>query len=341
VKKWHARTALSGAAAAALLALAPAASAAFEPVLTATSAGDTVTLSYSQAAANDGTAVLAFYAPATYRAKLPTAVGSVVGSATGTGVAADLRGSTLPLDGTIRVASPTTPLAAGSATTLGDAAQACAGSSTLDSTWTLSLNVFDVTVPLAIGVQHVGSGQEPGGIALFVCPPPADVPAATPGRAPLGLKVVHLTLRLSGLFTVPAGTHVWHLKATPYAPGTARPNPAAAAEAEAEQAAPPLLTLAAKASGAVSGRLTVAGRGVGGRTVQLWAAGRRVGRATTKSSGAFAATVAPRRLPATLTAKVVVPARYVACTSPAFAPLPCTTSIVSGFATSARARVAR
>ena len=40
--------------------------------------------------------------------------------------------------------------------------------------------------------------------------------ARTPGRAPLGLKIVHLTLRLTNAFAVPQGTHVWHLKATPY-----------------------------------------------------------------------------------------------------------------------------
>ena len=70
------------------------------------------------------------------------------------------------------------------------------------------------------------------------------------------------------------------------------------------------------------------------------AGGKQVGRATTSASGNFAASVTLKSTPATLTAKVVVPARYLVCASPAFAPLPCTTSIVSGFATSAHARVA-
>jgi hypothetical protein len=331
------RTAVIGAAGAALLALAPPASAAFKPLLTATSSGDTVTLGYSQAAANDGTAMLTFYAPGAYGAKLPTAVGSAVGVATGSAVAADIRGSTLPLSGTIRVASPAAPLGA---TTVGDAARACAGAPTLATVWSLTLDVFNVTVPLAIGVQRIDAGPMAGSIAFSVCPPPAGVPAGTPGRAPLGLKVVHLTLRLTNAFAVPQGTHVWHLKATPFAPGTGQPNAAAAAEAEAEHAAPPRLTLAAKGS-TVSGRLTVAGKGVGGRTILISAGGKQVGRATTSATGAFSATVALKRVPATLTAKVVVPARYLACASPAFAPLPCTTSIVSGFAASAHARVVR
>jgi hypothetical protein len=329
-----------GAAGAAVLALAPTASATFEPLFTATSAGDTVTVSYSQAAAHDATAVLAFYAPSTYTAKLPTTAGAVVGTATGTGVAADIRGSTLPLDGTIRVVSTAPPLADLPAGSTQAAAVGCAGSSDLAATWSLTLDAFNVTLPLAIGVQRTASG----GLAFFVCPPPPGVPAGTPGRSPLGLKIVHLTLRLADAFTVPAGTHVWHLKATPYTPGTAQPNAAAAAEAEAEHTTPQQLTLAARAVGAkrsdVSGRLTLGGKGVGGRTVLIWAGGKQVGKAQTNAAGRFGVTVAVKKLPATLTAKVVVPARYVApCAHPAFAPLPCTTSIVSGFATSARARV--
>jgi len=333
------------AAGAAVLALAPGASAAFKPLFTAASSGDVVTVSYSQAETNDGTASMAFYAPATYKPKLDGKVGSVVGTVTGIGIAADLRGSTLPLDGTIRVASPTAPLAAGSATTVGDAAKACTGASTFAATWTLTLQTFNVTLPLAIGVQTLDSGPTGGGVALSLCLPPADVATGTAGRSPLGLKVVHLALKLTGAFTVPAGTHVWHLRATPYTPGTGQPNTAAATEAEASYATPQQLTLAAKAVGAkrsdVSGRLTLAGKGVAGRTVLIMAGGKQVGKAQTNASGAYSATVSLKQLPVTLTAKVVVPARYVApCTQPAFAPLPCASAIVSGFATSAHARVA-
>src|SRR5262249_33067666 len=104
------------AAGAAVLALAPGASAAFKPLFTATSAGDVVPLSYSQAASNDGAASLAFYAPSGSTLGPATKAGTVVGTATGNAIAADIRNSTMPLDGTIRVASPTAPLAAGAAT---------------------------------------------------------------------------------------------------------------------------------------------------------------------------------------------------------------------------------
>ena len=185
-----------------------------------------------------------------------------------------------------------------------------------------------------------------GGIAFFVCPPPADLPAGTAGRSPLGLKIVHLTLQAHERLHRPAG----HARLAPQGHavlarhGAAR-TPPGAAEAEAEHGTPQQLTLAAKAAGAkrsdVSGRLTLAGKGVAGRTVLILAGGKQVGKAQTNASGAFDTTVALKQPPAMLTAKVVVPARYLApCAHPAFAPLPCTTSIVAGFATSAHARVA-
>jgi hypothetical protein len=322
------------------LALVQPASAAYRPLLTATGTDTAVTVSYSQASSNDGAAALAFHAPSSYAAKLRARVGAVVGTATGNAVAADVDGATMPLEGTIRVASPAAPLAAGSSTTVGDAARACSRTVELAATWSLVLDGFNQSLPLAIGVQRPASG----GIAFTVCLPQADLPAGTPGRSPLGLKLVQLTLRLTGAFSVPTGTHVWHLKGTPYTPGSALANPAGAAEADAEHGAPPALTLSATAAGTsrstVSGRLTLAGKGVAGRTVRILAGGKQVGTARTGASGAFEVTVAIGRPHELLTARAVVPARYVTpCPQPAFAPLPCTTSIVSGFAASARARV--
>jgi hypothetical protein len=338
------RGALAAAVGAIALALAPSASGALTPLLTATGAGSTVTLAYSQTAASDGAAILAFYAPSTYTAKLPTTVGATVGTATGTATAADVRGTSMPLDGTIRVAAAATPLVAGGSTTVGDAARACTGPGELAATWSLTLRTFDQTIPLALGVQRLTSGPMSGATAFFLCPPPADVPTGSAGRAPLGLEIVRLTLRLTGAFTVPAGTHVWHLRSTPYTPGAATPNTAGAAEAEAAHGTPGQLTLAAKPAGAnrssVSGRLTLAGKGVAGRTVRILSGGKQVGTARTNSSGAFGTNVLLEGARASLTAKAVVPARYlVPCARPAFAPIPCTTSIVSGFAASASARV--
>jgi hypothetical protein len=341
-----ARAAVLATACAVALAVVPAASAAFEPLFTATSDATSVTVSYSQAASNDGTAVLALYAPRTYKATLPTKAGAVVGTAMGTAVASDIRGATVPLDGTIRVASATTPLTTGSATTtVGDAARACSGSSAPTALWSLTLLSFNVRIPLAIAVQRVTSGPMTGGIALFICPPPADLPAGAAGRSPLGLKIVHLTMKLTNVFTVPPGTHVWHLNATPYSAGSAVPNTAGAVEAEARHTVAQELTLVARlASGSkrsdVSGRLTLAGKGVAGQLVRILAGGKQIGTAKTNASGAYDATIRIAKVPAFLSAKAIVPARYGPCEQPAFAPIPCSTSIVAGFsATSDRVRL--
>lgn len=339
----HPRATALGAAIVLVLALAPTASAAFKPLFTATSDSHGVTVTYSQSSGSDGAATLALYAPPTYVAKLPTKVGTAVGTATANAVAADIRGSLVPLDGVIRVSSATQPLVTAGAT-VGDAARACAGGSASAAFWSLTLKGFNQSIPLAISVQRIDSGPMAGGIALVMCPPPADIPADTTGRAQLGLKIVHLTLKLTNVFTVPSGTHVWHLRATPYAPGSAVANPAGSVEAEAQHGLPSQLTLVAKPATAprtdVSGRLTVADKGLGGQTVRILAAGKQVGSARTDPSGAFDTTVALGRSRAVVTAKAVVPARYLpACAQPAFAPILCTSSIVAGFsATSARVR---
>jgi hypothetical protein len=327
-----------------VLVLAPAASAAFSPLLSASSDARGVTVAYSQPASNDGPATLALYAPSTYVTTLPTATGAVVGTAIGIAVAGDIRGSTVPLDGTIRVASPAAPLAAGSTGSVGDAAKACGGTGVPAAYWILTLQGFKQTIPLAISVQKVTSGPMAGSTALVMCPPPADLPTGTAGRAQLGLKLVHLTLRFGSVFTVPDGTHTWHLRATPYTPGTGVANPAAAAEAEAQHGLPQELTHVAKPGTAyradVSGRLTLNGAGIGGQTVRILEGARQLGTAKTNAAGDFAAAVLPHSTHAVLTAQAVVPALYHSpCTKPAFAPLPCATSIRAGFSATGHARV--
>ena len=115
-----------------------------------------------------------------------------------------------------------------------------------DALWKLVLTGFNQEIPLAIAVRRVATGSGAGTMSLSICLPPADVPLGTSGRAPLGSKIVRLSLTLTNVFTVPAGTHLWHLRATPYAPGSAVANPAGAVEAEAEHGLPALLTLVAK-----------------------------------------------------------------------------------------------
>jgi hypothetical protein len=150
------------------------------------------------------------------------------------------------------------------------------------------------------------------------------------------MKLVRLTLTLPKAFAAPAGISVWHVRATPYTPRSATQNGAAAVEAEASYGLPQALTLVAKKQAGsrvrVSGRLTLGGKGVAARAVDILAGGRKVATAKTSGSGTYATTVAVAPA-AKLSARAVVPARYLpSCTQPAFAPLPCTWSILAGFA---------
>ena len=328
-------------AAVVVLALAPVASAAFAPLLTAKIDAVSLVVRYSQPASNDGAAVIELYVPPTYAADLPAKAGTVVAAATANAIAADISGSTVTLDGALVVASAATPLDPGGAgATVGEAAQACAGTAPTVALWLLTMRGFGQTLELAVAVRRVETGPLAGGLALVMCPPPATVPSGTAGRSPLGLKIVYLALRLRDVFTAPAGTHVWHLKATPYTPGTALANPAAAVEDETQHGLPGRLTLAAKRASnprraAVSGRLTLAGKGVAGRTVRILLGAKTVGRAKTDASGDYTATVAVPRKRVVLRAKAVVPAEYLpSCVHAVFAPIPCTTSIVTGFTAS-------
>jgi hypothetical protein len=332
----------------AMLSLAPPGSAAFQPRLTATGAtGGAVTLGYSQSALDDGPALVALYAPASHTARFETGAGAVVGSATARAVGGDFGGSTVRLDGAIRVAAASTPLQGGAAATVGEAARTCTGSDASVALWVATLQGFGQTLQLAFAVQRVTSGPLAGTVAIFTCPPPADVPKTTAGRSPLGLELVTLTLRLTNSFAVPAGVHAWHLRAAPYSPGTGGTNAAAAVEAEAWYGSTQSLTLAAKpvprsSRVRVSGKLLLGGKGVAGQKVRILAGGKQLALATTTRTGAFAATVTVASARASLVAKAAVPASYTACSERAFAPLPCTTSIRSGFrATSAAVLVRR
>jgi hypothetical protein len=321
----------------AALASAVAASAAYAPRLTARSAGENVSLSYTQPSWQEGAAVLTFYAPAAYEPKLTTSPGANVGSATVRAVPAG--GATpLVLRGAVRVASATTPLT-GSAATVGDATKACTGSDASEVLWLATLSVASpqANFQLPISVQKVGSGMLTGRIAVSICPPPADVPPGTAGRAPLGLKIVRLTLGLQNVFDVPEGTHVWNLRATPYAPGHGVANGASSVEAEARHGVPQKLTFFARRGPApraarVAGRLTLAGDPLAAQTVTVFGNGKRIGTVKTDEEGRYAASVKVGKGATRLRVQAKVPAQLAErCFQPAFASLPCTGSIRAGF----------
>ena len=197
--------------------------------------------------------------------------------------------------------------------TVGDAATACAGCEHSRRPLESRADRLQPGDPARDRRAARRHGPEAGCVALFICPPPADLPAGTTGRTARA-KIVRLTLRLTNAFTVPPGTHLWHLLATPYLPGSAVANPAAAVEAEAEHGLPQQLTLAAKPPGveplaglrpAHDGRQRRLRRTV--RDPRQREAGRE---GATNAAGASRRRSLMGSSHATLTAKVFVPARY-------------------------------
>ena len=343
------RRAVLAAAVTALLLVVPAATAAFSPRLTASSTGGVVTLSYSLPAWHESAATLALYAPTAYVPKLNHTAGATLGTAI---VRANPAGQSTPmvLRGTITVAAAATPLTGAAASTVGDATKACTRSDAPVALWLATVRATSprTTLQLPIAVQETDVGELTGVTALTICPPPADVPADTAGRAPRGLKIVRLTLTLPGVFDVPAGMHVWHLRATPYAPGTSSANSALTVEAEGHHGVPQRLSLLVRPAlrpnrALVTGRLTLAGEPVAGQTVRILAAGKVLGTAKTNDAGGYRARVTLPSRNAPVKATVKVPARYFPrCIEPAFPSLliGCSSSILAGYTTtSPRTRV--
>jgi hypothetical protein len=158
---------------------------------------------------------------------------------------------------------------------------------------------------------------------------------------PQALKVTKLALSLVEAVSTSPGWAVWHVRAMPYS-GTAQ-NPAGGAEAEGQDRLPWEVSLSAKkATGktakqkqAAKGKVVVSGtvkqgaRGVAGVNVQLLAGKTVVGTVKTASSGTYRATI--KTTARTLTPHATGASKALAsCSEPKFAPMPCTSSTVSG-----------
>ena len=194
------RWALRLAAPAAAIALAPAAGAAFTPTLTAaTTASGIATIDFQQPRDDDAPALLAIHAP-TGSLKLGTAIGTRLGSATSAAVAPDIGGSVVRLTGNVAVASASTPLTGGAASTAGAATTACVGSAP-DEIWVATLRGVRADGAAADRGAADRVGAAAGGYVLSVCPPPGNVPSGTPGRAVLGMKLIRLKLIVGHVVT--------------------------------------------------------------------------------------------------------------------------------------------
>jgi hypothetical protein len=214
---------------------------------------------------------------------------------------------------------------------------------TIDGVWRLELTAAGQTLIVPMYVQTVTAGPEAAfaSAKLTTCLP-SPYPEAGPARAALGAKLINATLTLPSLFSNPAtgGTYTWRSIWTPYRPSSATPNPAGTVEAQAADVIPVQLTTTARYR---NGRITVTGSllenrvGVRGARVQILvgrtARGvRRVATVSTNARGVYTARVRwARKGRAYVRARVIVPARQGACTTPTNPAVQCLRSVADGF----------
>ena len=284
-------------------------------VATATDAGggSTTVITVAQAPADDPTAeiyidaALRFVTPLR-RPILSEPAGAKVGTATARVQAADLGGAVLALRGAVTVAN---------GAQAAEFSRDCFGTAFgHPAVWSLNLAAPGVLLPIRIpmfvnfGGRMPSLNPRPG---IRICLPPGDVPPGTPGRVPLGIKLVEATVTVRNIFAVPAAPaeHRWGALFTPYTPGTGRPNARAAVQTQAVMRSPARLSLAGRLvegtrrTARLSGRLRAGGEPVPGVRVQLLARGRVLAVVRTDAGGEFTRIFQLRR-PTTFRARVTV-----------------------------------
>ena len=253
---------------------------------------------------DDTTARLVAYSPLRFTVN-GGAPGSIIGTTEARVRAADLGGAIVPVPGEIEVRAPTgTALVGGVPIPLSQLALQCTGTTTHTAYWVFKLTAAGNALELAAFFDlTTGAEQALGTSKITFCLPPDDVPAGTPGRSPLGIKLIDSVLNFNrGVYTNPAtaGAYIWTSIWTPYNPGIGTANVAGTVSAISLTPLPIVATLKgkytkAKKSASLAGRVSIAGQFVAGVKLPLFAGPKATGlkRAgstnATKASGAFTA----------------------------------------------------
>jgi hypothetical protein len=349
------RLAIIGGASALALALSAPALAAFTPQLDVSvpnglGASGKVRVHLAVAPTDDTTARLVVYSPVRFTANGGT-VGSVIGTADARVRAGDLGGAIVPVPGEIEVRSPSgTALISGVQVPLAQLALSCTGTTTHTAYWVFKLTAAGNALELpAFFDLTAGAEQALGSSKITFCLPPDDVPPGTPGRSPLGIKLVDAVLTFNaGIITNPstAGLYMWASIWTPYNPGVGTANAAGTVTAISVNPLPVTLTLSGKfnkkrKSAALAGKIGLAGVFTNGIKLPLFAGAtakglKRSGSTNaTKTSGAF--TAIKKMVKTTFyQVRLAIPAVLtpeLCAAIPAGLPLPrCVTSTVGAFA---------
>jgi hypothetical protein len=213
---------------------------------------------------DDAAADLAVYAPAGYDLELSQPVGTTVGTARGLVTAPDLGLARIVVAGEVTVRSPgSTVTPAGETMSLAEAAKRCTGTPSHRAFWVLTLRGSGETLELPLFVDPAAAAAAGFASATIrACLAPPDLPAGTPGRAPLGYELASMAITLRGVFDAgSAGERRWRLVETEYSRVTSAPNPADRSESQAVVYAGSALTLAAPRVRVRAGTATVTLRG--------------------------------------------------------------------------------
>jgi hypothetical protein len=301
---------------------------------------------------DDTTARLVVYSPVRFTVNGGTAP-SVIGTVDARVRAGDLGGAIVPVPGEIEVRPPTgTALVSGVQIPLAALATQCTGTTTHTAYWVFKLTAAGNALELAAFFDlTAGAEQALGTSKITFCLPPDDIPPGTPGRSPLGIKLVDAVLSFNaGTYTNPttAGVYMWASIWTPYNPGVGTANAAGTVTAISVNPLPVTLALTGKfdkkrKQATLAGKVGLAGVFTAGVKLPLFsgakAAAASLKRAgstnATKASGAF--TAIKKMVKTTYyQVRMAIPAILtpeLCAAIPAGLPLPrCVTSTVGAFA---------
>ena len=261
------RTVVAAGAGACMLAFASSALAAINPKFIVVAppspgAGPAVSITADLKQTDDPVAKVQIYAPLGYQLVSP-AVGQKVGTVEARARLADAGNAVQQLKGTIASVDPST---------VASQSAAC-DPVTHAATWLMSLPAAGQTLQIPMFVDETsGAEAELAVYKLVACVPPPDVPAGTPGRAPLGAKLLFAQFDLNAFANPPAdGEYRWRSLWTPYTPGTGTANAAGSVESQSIVRLPTQVTIKAtkvkvrrhgklRTLVAITGRLSQAGK---------------------------------------------------------------------------------
>ena len=281
-------------------AASPATPEGFKPQIFVSGQGKTLKIRYISSGAENPTAAVKIAMPKGYGLRN---VSGSIGTAKLSFLASDLR----------RVVKPSGTIVASGGSSFQTEATQCTGSANHTVVWRIDVAVSGTPIRVLV----FGDTITNGGVASFAsaslefCLQAPDTPRGTPGRAPLGAKLLSIELSTTGL-TAPTqgGIYRWRATATPYEAGTGLQKADRTVEIQSLLVTPISVTLSAKlqrrAGGfayvSFSGTLIANGNGISGLFVDLLQGGKKRATLTTGKNGIFKATgKIPARAGSTMT----------------------------------------